>query len=174
VQGSSIDLTGGTGDLVRPDELTGSFMVSDAGLDVSVAVVEVGGRFYAQPPFANHYSVTNPSTYGLTDPAQLLNPTTGVSALLTSMTGVHTEGQQRLSGELVDVIAGSVPGSQVPVLPDLDRATPVGLTASIDPQSGQLRRVALAGPFTKATATTVYTVTLTAYGEHVHVTAPAT
>jgi lipoprotein LprG len=174
VEGSSIDLTGGSGDLVRPDELTGSFTISDAGFNVSVSVVEAGGHFYALPPFASHYRVTNPATYGLKDPAQLLNPSTGVSALLTSMTDVHTEGQQRISGELVDVIGGTVPGAQVPVLPDLDRADPVALTASIDPQSDQLRRVALAGPFTKAGATTVYTVTLTDYGEHVHVTAPAT
>jgi hypothetical protein len=174
IVGSSVELTAGSGDLVRPDELTGSFTVSSGGLSGSVGVVEVGGRFYAEPPFASHYSVTNPAGYGLGDPAALLDPTTGVSALLTSMTGVHAEGRRRISGELVAVIGGTIPGRLVPVLPDLARAVPVTLTASIDPTTAQLRQVSLAGPFTSAKATTTYTVTLTDYGEHVTVTAPAT
>lgn len=174
VAGSGIQLTGGSGDLVRPDELTGSFTVDDGGLDASVGVVEVGGRFYAEPPFASHYSVTNPATYGLGDPAQLLAPRTGVSSLLTSMTSVRTEGEQRLSGELVEVITGTIPGRDVPVLPDVDKKVPVRLTASIDPATAQLRRVALAGPFTSASATTTYTVTLSKYGEHVDIATPQT
>ena len=159
---------------MRPDELSGSFSVTSAGLSASVAVVEVGGRFYAQPPFATHYTVTNPASYGLGDPAQLLNPTTGVSTLLTEMTGVKAEGQKRIAGELLDVITGVIPGRRVPVLPDLAPSAPVMLTALVNPKTAQLRQVALAGPFTSATATTVYTVTLTNYGEHVKVTAPAT
>jgi hypothetical protein len=174
VTSKGITLTGGSGDLVRPDELQGSFTVSTGGLDVAVGVVEFGGRFYAQPPFANHYTVTDPASYGLGDPAQLLSPTTGVATLLTSMTDVRNLGEKRLSGELVEVITGTVPGRSVPVLPDLRRSTPVTLTASIDPVSAQLRQVALSGPFTSPTATTTYTVTLSHYGEHVHVVAPKT
>jgi hypothetical protein len=171
---SGTELTGGSGDLVRPDDLSGSLSVSSHGLDVSVGVIEVAGTFYAEPPFFSHYSVTNPASYGIGDPGGLLDPTTGVSSLLTSMTGVHVEGNRRIAGELVTVIGGTVPGRAVPVLPDLARSVPVRLTASIDPATAQLRRVALAGPFTSATATTTYTVTLTNYGEHVTVTAPAT
>lgn len=174
VAGSSTELTGGTGDLVRPDELVGSFTVSASGLQASVGVVEVSGKFYAQAPFAAHYSLTNPASYGLGDPASLLNARTGVSSLLTSMSSVHAEGQQRISGELVDVVGGTVPGAAVPVLPDLERSVAVRLTVSIDPRSDQLRRVVLAGPFTARGVTTTYTVTLTDYGEHVDVRAPAT
>jgi lipoprotein LprG len=174
VSGSAIELTGGSGDLVRPDELKGSFTVTTGGLDAAVGVVEVGGKLYAEPPFASHYSVTNPATYGLGDPAQLLDPRTGVSALLTSMTDVRTQGEHRLAGELVEQISGMIPGREVPVLPDLRPSTPVTLTVSIDPATFQLREVTLAGPFTSASSTTTYTVTLSAYGEHVHVVAPAT
>jgi lipoprotein LprG len=172
VSHSGTELTGGSGDLVRPDGLTGSFSISSSGLGATVAVVEAGGRFYAKLPFTTHYVVTTPESFGLRDPAQLLNPNTGLSPLLTSMAGVHTEGSRRISGELVTVISGTIPGREVPVLPDLARSLPVSLTASIDPRSDQLRQVTLAGPFTSATATTTYTVTLTDYGEHVKITAP--
>ncbi len=174
VASSTTAITGGGGDLVRPDRLRGSFAVEVGGFGAMVAVVETGGIFYAKPPFQPHYSVTKPSAYGLGDPAQLLRATNGVSSLLTTMTGVRTGGQVRVGGELLDVVSGEVPGSKVPVLPDLAPSKPVLIVAEIDPASDQLRQVRLSGPFTAAASTTTYTVTLTAYGEKLAITAPTT
>ena len=167
-------LLGGSGDLVRPDELRGSLLVAESGLSATVKVISVGGAFYVQLPFASKYSRTNPAAYGLGDPAQLLSPTRGVSSLLSAMRAPTSKGSIRLGGELLDVVAGTVPGAKVPVLPDLARAEPVTVTADIAPGSYQLRRVQLAGPFTKATTTTTYDVTITGYGERVTVRAPTT
>jgi lipoprotein LprG len=167
-------LVSGSGDLVRPDKLVGSLLVSEDGVSATVKVVELGGRFYVQLPFTAHYSRTNPHTYGLGDPAQLLSPTVGVSSLLTAMRAPKLEGSIRIDGELLDVIAGTVPGTKVPVLSDLDPSQAVTITADIAPGSYQLRRVELTGPFTKARSITTYDVTITDYDEHVTVRAPQT
>jgi hypothetical protein len=174
VSPSGTAILGGTGDLVRPDELRGTFSIQVSGLNASVGVVETGGRFYAEPPFASHYSITNPATYGLGDPAQLLSPTTGVSVLLTSLDDLRATGDERIAGELVESVTGTVPGRSIPVLPDLAPARPVRITAEVDPTSAELRLVTLEGPFTSATTDTTYTVALSDYGEHVTVTAPQT
>jgi lipoprotein LprG len=167
-------LLSGSGDLVRPDELSGALLVTDSGVSATIKVIAVSGKFYALLPFTSHYEATNPASYGLGDPAQLLSPTDGVSSLLTAMRHPRLDSSIRLDGELLDVVSGTVAGSQVPVLSDLDKAKPVNITADISPTSFQLRRVQMAGPFTKATTTTTYDVTLTAYGEHVTITAPKT
>jgi lipoprotein LprG len=125
-------------------------------------------------PFTSSYAEVNPSEFGLTNPANLLNPTTGVSGLLTDAApGARLEPQQRLEGELVDVVSGTVPGTKVPVLPDANPSARVDLTAFIDPTSHQLRQVVLSGPFVSKTTTSTYTVTLTDYGEHVTVAPPS-
>jgi hypothetical protein len=167
-------LLGGSGDLVRPNELSGALLVTDSGVSVTIKVIAVGGKFYALLPFASHYQATNPASYGLGDPAELLSPTNGVSSLLTTMHDPKLHSSIRLDGELLDVVSGTVAGNKVPVLSDLDKAKPVNVTADISPADYQLRRVQLTGPFTKATAATTYDVTLTDYGEHVTIRAPKT
>jgi lipoprotein LprG len=167
-------LIGGRGDLVRPDEMQGSMLVSDDGVSVTIKVVAAGGKFYALLPFTSKYAATNPASYGLGNPADLLSPTNGVSSLLTSMHAPKLGARARIDGELLDVISGTVPGREVPVLSDLDKAEPVSITAYISSSSFQLRRVQLAGPFTKAGVTTTYDVTITDYGEHVTLSAPKT
>jgi hypothetical protein len=144
-------LVSGSGDLKRPDELQGSMLVAEDGISATIKVVATGGRFYALLPFASKYAVANPASYGLGNPAQLLSPTDGVS-----------------------VVTGTVPGRDVPVITDLDKAEPVTITAYVSPSTYQLRRVQLAGPFTKAGVVTTYDVTLTHYGESVTISTPPT
>jgi lipoprotein LprG len=93
---------------------------------------------------------------------------------LTHAQGATLAGQTRLSGELLDQVHATVPGSAIPVLPDQDRSRPATLVASINPDSHQLRQVVLTGPFTSKTSDSTYTVTLTNYGEQVTVTLPPT
>jgi hypothetical protein len=172
---SGLELLGGSGNLVRPDDLEGSFQVSEDGIDVALAVVSVRGAFFVELPFARHYRRANPASYGFSDPAALIDPTTGVSALLADAAPhARDAGQVRLDGELLDVVTGSVAGDEVPVLPDADRSRPVTLRATIDPTDDQLRTVTLSGPFTSASTTTTYTVTLSDYGERVKVHVPPT
>jgi LppX_LprAFG lipoprotein len=173
VASHTTSLISGSGDLVRPDELRGSLLVSAAGIGATIKVISTGGRFYALLPFTSGYKATNPASYGLGNPAQLLSPTDGVSSLLTTMQSPRMGSSIRIDGELVDVVSGTVPGRKVPVLPNLDKAEPVSITAYISPATYQLRRVRLTGPFTKAKVATTYDVTITSYGEHVTISVPA-
>jgi lipoprotein LprG len=167
------NITGGQGDLARPDDLQGSFTVTVDGFDASVKVVAKGSVFEAELPFTSHYARANPASFGFSNPALLLSPTNGLSTLLIDGTGAHLSGQERVDGELLDRVTTTVPGRAIPVLPDANPSQPVALTAAIDPSSHQLRQVNLVGPFTAKSPST-FTVTLTDYGEQVTVTLPAT
>ncbi|HVA74146.1 MAG TPA: LppX_LprAFG lipoprotein [Acidimicrobiales bacterium] len=165
-------ITGGQGDMQRPDKLKGSLDVVVRGVNASVQVVAVGDQVYAKLPFAATFSKIDPSTFGLGNPSQMFDPSSGLSTLLSVASGAKVTGQERINGELVDEVSATVPGSAVPVLPDANPSAPVRLVAAIDPGNHQLRRVTLTGPFVKANASSTFTLTLTSYGEKVQITLP--
>jgi lipoprotein LprG len=170
---SGTNITGGSGDVVRPDQLVASFTVTVDRLGASIEVASKGGVFEAKLPFANSFSKTDPASFGFTNPAQMLDPTKGLSSLLIEGSGVHLAGRLRLSGELLDQVIFTVPGSKVPILPNANPSQPVTVTAAINPKNHQLRQITLVGPFTGSTNSS-FVVTLTRYGEHVTITLPAT
>jgi LppX_LprAFG lipoprotein len=172
VSGSGTNLSGGSGDAVRPDGLRGSFSVTVDGLGASVEVAAKGAVFEVKLPFATHYTRTSPAALGLGNPSQLLNPKTGLSAVLTSGTGTRLSGTERIAGELLDEVTTEVPGSSVPILPSAAPSRPVTLVAAIDPQDHQLRQVTLTGYFLRTTAETTYVLRLTRYGESVSIVLP--
>jgi lipoprotein LprG len=173
VSGGGINLTGGEGDLARPDQLQGSFTVVVNGSNANVKVAAKGGVFMVQLPFQSHYSRTSPSSFGLGDPSQLLDPTHGLSGLLVEGTNAQVSGQERISGELLYEVTSTVPGTAVPLLPNSKPSQPVTVVSAIDPHTYQLRQISLTGPFTSSSNST-YTVTLTKYGEPVNITLPPT
>ena len=87
-----------------------SFTVTVNGLGASVKVASKGGVFEAQLPLSTTYSKTDPKSFGFTDPAQLLDPNTGLSNLLVTVRASGSSGQVRLSGELLDEVTFTVPG----------------------------------------------------------------
>jgi lipoprotein LprG len=171
VDGGGTTITGGDGDLARPDQLQGTFTVSIHGLNANIKVVSKGGVFAAQLPFQSKYTRTNPKAFGLTDPAQLLNPSHGLSNLLTAGTNAKVTGQERVKGELLYEITSTVPGSAIPVLPDANPSQPVSMITAINPASYQVRQIALTGPFSGSSDST-YAVSLTNYNEPVTITLP--
>jgi lipoprotein LprG len=171
VSGGGTNITGGEGDLARPDQLQGSFTVSIGGFNANVKVVTKGGVFAAQLPFQSKYARTNPATFGLTNPSRLLDPDHGLSSLLTAGTGAKVTGQERLGGELLYEVTSTVPGSAVPVLPNDNPSQPVTMVAAINPNNYQLRQITLTGPFTSSNDST-FVVTLTKYNEPVTITLP--
>ncbi len=170
-KGGHTTITGGSGDLARPDQVQGTFQLTVSGFSVSVKVAAGGGKFYAQAPFQSHYTLTDPSTYGVGNPGLFLDPKHGLSSLLIEVRRPRLVGSTRIAGEVVDQVQGSVPGNRIPVLPDAAPSRPVTLTAAIDPSTYQLRRVILVGPFTSQ-ADSTFTVVLTRYGEKFHVVLP--
>lgn len=164
-------ITGGAGSLVRPAGLTGTFDVDVHGLPLTVGVKAEGAKFYVRQPFFG-YQATNPAKYGLVNPELLLSRTHGLTGILAGVHDGRSDGTTRLSGELLDKVSGSVPGTDIPVIPDLAPSKPVAVVADIDPTTRQLRQVILTGPFVSASVPTTYVVTLTDYGKPVSISLP--
>jgi lipoprotein LprG len=171
--GSGLVLTGGQGDIARPGLLSGTFTVETDGVTASVGVLAKGGTFLVKLPFQSTYARTNPATYGISDPSTLLDPGRGLSALLGAATSVTATGQARVGGDVINRLSARVPGSAVTIPPDHAPSRPVSLVIGVVPGSGQVRTLALTGPFGADDATQTYTLTLTDYDESVHVTLPS-
>lgn len=174
VTGTGPLLTGGEGDARRPDSFAGSLSVVDSGFTVTVNVVSTGGVFYAQTPLSTGYSKTDPSAYGFGDPAQLLDPSHGLSSLLAACTGATLHDADRLSGEQLDEVGCAIPGALVAkLLTSADASQPVQATIGVDVSTHQPRRVTLVGPFFSKTHPSTFTVVLDKFGENVSITPPA-
>jgi hypothetical protein len=174
VGSSGTNIVYGAGDLVRPDELQGSFSVTFKGLTLDVKVVSKGTVFEALLPFAKGYVKTNPASFGLTNPAQLMDPNTGLTSLLAHPQNPRVTSQERVAGELLDTVTFSVPGTSIPVLPDANPSKPVTLIAAIDASSHELRQITLVGPLTSASSNSTFILRLTNYNEQVNITLPPT
>lgn len=168
----STNITGGNGDMARPSSLRGTFSVALSGFTANVKVVSVGDVFEAELPFTNHYEKTNPSNFGLTNPAELLDPSKGLTSLLALAQNPQSGAPERVGGELLDTVTYTVPGNDIPVLPDANPSKPVDLTVFINPSNYELRSVKLVGPLTSATSNSTFLLTLSNYNEHVAITLP--
>jgi lipoprotein LprG len=168
-------LTGGEGDIERPASFQGTLKVQVSGTAVDLKVVSVDHVVYAQLPLTSGYSKVDPAAFGFGDPGALLDPDTGISQLLTAVQNPQLGDQKRVGGEVVREVTGDLPGSLVQkLLTSKDPTKPVHARFSIATGSGQLRQVALTGPFFTATADGTYTLQLSGYGARVSITAPPT
>jgi lipoprotein LprG len=167
------NLTGGEGDMARPSSFQGTLKVQVGGNTVDLKVISIAGKVYAQLPFTSSYSVVDPKTFGFGDPGALLDPQTGISQLLTKAQKPALGDQKRVNGEVVREVTADLPGQLVAdLLTSKDATKLVHARFSIATGSGQLRRAVLTGPFFTATADGTYTLDLSQFGEHVHITAP--
>jgi hypothetical protein len=173
VTGSGSELTGGNGDMKRPDSMSGTLQVSIFGLALTVPVVSVGGTFSVKLPTGSGFTSANPADYGFADPAQLIDPNTGLSSLLLKCQSPQVESDDRYNGEALHEIGCSLPGTAVAaLLTSADPSKSVTATFGIDTSTNQLRRVELTGPFIVKNSDATYILVLTNYGENVSVTPP--
>lgn len=179
LQGSNVPtsgsptVTGGEGDIARPDKFRGTLTVQGGPFNGKLKVVSVGGSFYVQLPVLNTWSKVNPRQYGFGDPGQLLNPKTGLTSLLPAATNLSYRGETRVNGEVVQQVHGTLPGQKVgQVLTIADRSATVDATFGITPGQHQMRQVTLTGPFFAKGGHSTFTLTLTRYGENVSISAP--
>lgn len=174
IGGGGLALVGGTGDVARPAAFRGTLHLSQGGASLNVKVISVGGKVYAQLPFTKGYTPTNPSQFGLSDPARLIEPNTGITSLLTSVDSATAAPSDRYQGERLDEVRVTLPVARVAsVLDTTQRSGEVRGTVGIDPASHQLRRVVLAGPLLEKAKDVTYTLILEDYGEKVTITPPA-
>jgi lipoprotein LprG len=173
--GSGTMLTAAQGDAVRPDGFSGTLSIENSGFTLQVKVVSTGGNFYVQLPFTDDYTKASPSQYGFGDPGQLLNPSTGISTLLSSARQPTLGSSIRLNGELLQQVDATLPGQLVAsLLVDAQPSTPVSAVFGIDTADNQVREVDLTGPIFEAGHQSTFHLVLNKYGENVSVSPPPT
>jgi lipoprotein LprG len=173
VKGSGPFITGGSGDMKRPNSFTGSLSVDFSGLSLSIQVVAIGGVFYAQLPTSTSFQKTDPTAYGFGDPSTFLDPNHGLSNLLTICTQPSLGSDDRNNGEELHEVNCSLPGTAVAsLLTDAAPSQPVSATFGIAATSNQLRKVVLTGPFYMGAGTTTFTLIIDGYGKSVTITPP--
>lgn len=172
-QGGGTLVTGGSGDARRPQGFSGTLDVVALGLPFAIGIVSVNGVLYARTPLSSGYTRVDPSSYGFGDPSRLLDPTQGLSSLLTACSGARFAPSDRLAGELLDEVTCSMPGDRVAhLLTSADPSVPVRATVGVTDGGHQLRRVTLTGPFFARGHDSTFTVVLDRYGENVSITQP--
>lgn len=168
-------LVGGEGDIARPASFEGTLQVLALGSTADLEVVSVDGTVYAQLPFTSGFSVVDPAEFGFGDPGALLDPDTGISQLLAGAEDAELGEERRVDGEVVREVTAQIPGELVQqVLTSEDPSTPVQARFAIAPESGELRRAELTGPFFSADDEATYIVELSDFGADVEISAPPT
>jgi lipoprotein LprG len=171
---SGVRVAGLDGSLARPDRFGGTLQILLAGSPISVPIVAAGGTTYARLPLTTSFTKVDPATYGIGDPAGLLNPDTGLSSLLTAAKNPTVKTRDRINGEVVDEISAALPGSALTrILPGRTTTADVPATLAVTTSSHQLRRVVLTGALA-GSATSTVTIVLDRFGEPVTIAAPPT
>lgn len=150
----------------------GDLTVVVNGLNVDVPVVSVDGKVWAKLPFTTEFAELNPADYGAPDPAQLMDPDTGLSSWLTEATGIEEGGRVRDGKSVLSSYTGSLPGAVVDAsIPSADEEADFPVTFQVD-EDGRLRSVDISGPFYGSAGTVDYTFGVDDYGTDKDITKP--
>lgn len=143
-----------------------------AGFAAKVEVVAIDSLLYLKLPFTTEFTETDPTDYNAPNPALLFDKEGGITSLMTATTNL-VEGKATRSGaDVLKTITGKLPGASIEKLLNFgDPAKTFDVTYGITDPGGELRSVALVGPFFK-NATSTYTVTLDKYGAPVEISKP--
>lgn len=170
---SSTVLVSGEGVAQRPDAFDGRFRLATGGVAVTLKVVSVDGRLYAQLPFTDHFAAISARDLGIADPAELLDPHTGLSSFLEAARQPRHVGQSRVGREVLDEIRAKLPARVLDrfLLVDNPRAV-VDARFFVAHDTGQLRKAIFRGPFYDKQKPTTYTIVLDRYGEPTTISKP--
>lgn len=166
-------ILGAEGVAAPPGSFDGEIRMRTAGLSATIEVISVDGELWAKLPMTTEFAPVDAEALGLSDPGALLDPERGVSQLLRSAIEPAESGQARIGAEVVDEITATLPGELVgAVLAIADPDAEVAAAFAVDPETGQLRRAVLTGPFVGDSDTQTYTVLLEDYDQPVDISAP--
>jgi lipoprotein LprG len=163
---------GAEGDAQRPGSFAGDLRVQLGATAATVAVISIDGQVWAKLPLTPDFLPVDPDALGINDPATLVAPGSGLSSLLTAGTDPTAVGEVRVGSEVLDEYEVGLPSSALDgLLPVTDPAAEVQARFAVDPESREVRRAVLTGPFYTGGAQT-YTALLTDYGAPVDIRAP--
>ncbi|MGZ0145772.1 LppX_LprAFG lipoprotein [Kribbella sp. WER1] len=168
-------LVSGDGVATHAPAFKGKLTVRTNGSNLDAEVVAVGSKVYAKVSFAPTFIELSPSQLaglGAPDPAVLLDPAKGLTAVLPTLKDPKVKGQTRDGSKVLTEITGSVTGKSLQgIFPKAPADQDFPGTFKIDKSSQQLVAATITGPF-YAGATSSYDVTLDKYGEKVEIAKP--
>lgn len=162
------------GTLTRAPAFDGSITVPIKGLSVSIDAVAVEGEIYAKLPFTTSFQTIDPESYGVPDPAGLLDPDTGISSLLAATEDLQAGDSIRGGADnrtILTEYSGVVPGDAVAgVLPGSEGEFEATYTISDD---GVLSEAVFTGHFNgEDVGANTYTLTIEEYDVDKEITQP--
>ena len=151
-------------------EVTGKVMGIEAA---DIPVVSVDGDLYVKAPVLG-WQVVDPEDFCAPDPAQLLDPETGVSPILTATEDLEA-GDSELGGadnkETITPFTGTVPGDTVRNILPCAEGDSFDATYRID-ADGYLSEAEITGEFFSGMGAITYTIEVQDYDVEQEITAP--
>jgi lipoprotein LprG len=172
---SAQTLAGGDGVATHAPAFKGKLTVRAAGAPIDAQVVAVGSKVYAKLAFAPKFIELPPSQLaglGAPDPAILLDPSKGITAVLPTLKNPVIKGDIRDGAKVLTEVTGAVQGKSLQgIFPKAPGDQDFPSSFKIDKNTKQLVSATITGPFYDG-ATSSYDVTLDKYGEQVTITKP--
>jgi lipoprotein LprG len=163
-------LLSATGTGTHDPAFTGEVKVQTGLADITAPLVAVDDTVYAELPFAG-WSEIDPAEYGAPDPANLMDPDTGISSLFTATTDV-SEGDSERDGERVlTQIDGTIPGDAVQAVFPSAGTSDFAVTYLLD-EANVVDSVRIDGPFYDGYDDVTYRIDLDLEGDEVQIEAP--
>jgi lipoprotein LprG len=165
-------LSAATGVATHAPAFEGECELIVENLTVNVPVVAVDGLVFAQVPFTTGFREIDPAEYGAPDPAQLMDPDTGISSWLTEATDVEKGDQVREGETVLTTYTGTLAGETVnQSIPSAVEASDFEVTFLLD-EDDTLRTAQIAGEFYDEGAEVEYVIRLIEYDVDQEITRP--
>ena len=157
-------LMGATGTGTHAPAFEGEVGVRSNNLSLTVPVVAVQGQVFAKLPGWPGYVEIEAEEYGAPDPAELMDPATGLSSWLTEVEDVEEGDQVRDGDRVLTTYTGTLPGTAVAeIIPSASTDAGFDATFNIDDE-GLLTQAVVTGPFYSDSGDVEYSVTFDDYG----------
>lgn len=163
---------GAEGDLTNQPAFKGSVKVNYLGFKkVSADVISVGGRVYVDLPLPGGYSELDPATVGAPDPADFMDPDSGISGLLLKLTDPKQTDQVREGKKTVTTYSGTLSGDLVAgIIPSASKDTTYPTVVGI--ADDRLTTLSITGDFFDGSGDATFDLVFDRYGEIAQISAP--
>jgi lipoprotein LprG len=169
---SGISVTYLDGDLAVPNDLRAKISGTLSGVPLNSELIVAAGGTFLKNPFSGKWQTVSVGT----NPIAFFDPAKGALAVIKGATDVSKDGSEDVGGTASYRLKATVPANALtPLLGNAPGTKSLPVELWIGKQDLLLRRIRLSGPISPAEpANAVRTVELSAFGESVHITPPAT
>lgn len=164
-------LLSATGTGTHDPAFTGEVKVQTKVTDITAPLVAVDSTVYAKLPFVG-WNKIDPADYGAPDPANLMDPDSGVSSLFTATEHPKEGSSQRNGSEVLTTIDGTLPASAVKTVFPSAGSEPFSVTYTLTADDA-IHSATITGPFYDGSDDVTYTISFDLKADEVDIQAPA-